>query len=74
MAEKTILLDIADRVATIVIAREQRRNSVDNDALEQIRAAVESIRRQQVAVIVIAGQGTKAFCAGSDLKALASYS
>ena len=74
MAEKTILLDIADRVATIVIAREQRRNSVDNDALEQIRAAVESIRRQEVAVIVIAGQGTKAFCAGSDLKALASYS
>ncbi len=74
MTEKTVLLDIADRIATITIAREQRRNSVDNEALEQIGAAVAKIRREDVAVIIVSGQGTKAFCAGSDLKALASYS
>ena len=70
----SILLAVADRVACVTIDREQRRNALDNEALESLIAAFESIRREDVTAVVLTGKGTKAFCAGSDLKALADYS
>lgn len=62
------------RVATVVIDREHRRNALDNEALEQLIAAFEGFRMQDVTAVVISGKGTKAFSAGSDLKAVAEYS
>jgi enoyl-CoA hydratase len=61
-------------VALLTIERETRRNSLDNPALEGLIAALDIIPSLRVAVSIIASQGTKAFCAGSDLKALLSYS
>jgi enoyl-CoA hydratase len=60
-------------VASIVIDREDRRNSLDNAALEQLIGAFEGFRRQDVTVAVLSGKGNRAFCAGSDLKAVATY-
>jgi enoyl-CoA hydratase/carnithine racemase len=74
MSTESVLCHIDGRVATITIAREQRRNSVDNAALEQLIAHLDTVQRSGVSIVVLAGQGTKAFCAGSDLKALAAYS
>ena len=59
--------------ALLMIEREARRNSLDNAALEAMTKAVEMLPSLRVAVCVIASEGTKAFCAGSDLKALLSY-
>ncbi|WRQ46768.1 enoyl-CoA hydratase/isomerase family protein [Rhodobacterales bacterium FZCC0083] len=60
-------------VAELTIEREARRNSLDNLALEAIIAATRRIARSDIAVCVVASEGTKAFCAGSDLKALVGY-
>ncbi|CAN5229764.1 enoyl-CoA hydratase [soil metagenome] len=70
----SVQVTIADRVATVTIEREHRRNAVDNEALEQLIAAFEGFRRQEVTVAILSGKGTKSFCAGSDLKAVAEYS
>jgi enoyl-CoA hydratase/carnithine racemase len=69
-----ILVDLSDSVASVVIDREHRRNALDNEALEALIAAFEGFRRQEVTAVVISGKGTKAFSAGSELKAVAEYS
>lgn len=73
-ASSSIVLEVSGRVASITIDREARRNSVDNEALEGLIGAFEKLRRDPVSVLVLCGAGEKAFCAGSDLKALAEYS
>lgn len=60
-------------VGILMIERETRRNSLDNPALEAIIAAFDLIPSLKLPVCIIASQGTKAFCAGSDLKALVDY-
>lgn len=60
-------------VAELTIEREARRNSLDNHALEAIIDATRQIARSDISVCVIGSEGTKAFCAGSDLKALVGY-
>ncbi|MGE0093071.1 MAG: enoyl-CoA hydratase/isomerase family protein [Alphaproteobacteria bacterium] len=74
MATNGIELEINGRVATLTILREQRRNSLDNPALEQMLKHLDEVRRSGVSVLIVSGEGVKAFCAGSDLKALAAYS
>ena len=69
-----IITSLADGVASVVIDREERRNALDNEALEQLIAAFEGFRRQEVTVAVLSGKGQRAFSAGSDLKAVATYS
>ncbi len=68
-----IVSTIEGRVATLVIDREARRNALDNAALEALIAAFDRLRLEDVSVVVLTGAGDRAFCAGSDLKALAGY-
>lgn len=70
----SVQLQLEGRVATVTIAREARRNSVDNKTLEQLLEILSSVQQQEISALVLTGEGTKAFCAGSDLKALADYS
>lgn len=70
---QSILLDVQDSIAVLTINRNERRNSLDNDAIEAFISALEKVRRAPVTVLCITGAGDRAFCAGSDLKALASY-
>lgn len=60
-------------VAELTIERAARRNSLDNPALEAMITAARLLSRAEIAVCVVASEGTKAFCAGSDLKALTAY-
>ena len=73
MAEGGIRLTREGRLAELVIEREARRNSLDNLALEAMLAALERLSDMGVSACVIASEGTRAFCAGSDLKALVGY-
>ncbi|MCB2141054.1 MAG: enoyl-CoA hydratase/isomerase family protein [Rhodobacteraceae bacterium] len=69
-----IRLDIDGKVAVLTIDRNERRNSLDNDAIEAFLAALAQVRRSDVVSLVITAVGDRSFCAGSDLKALKTYS
>lgn len=67
-----VILEKSERVWTVTINRPQRRNALDDGALFALLAALEDAANDEdVLGIVIAGRGGLAFCAGSDLKALA---
>jgi enoyl-CoA hydratase len=56
-------------VATVTIDREDRRNALDHHAVNGLREAISDLSREDVAVMVLTGAGTKSFCAGDDIKA-----
>lgn len=72
--QSPIDLQMQDKVAVLTISRNERRNSLDNDAIEAFLAALNRVRRSGVVALVIMAEGDRSFCAGSDLKALKSYS
>lgn len=67
--ETPILLDFNNRVATVVINREARRNSLDHHAMRALSDAFDRIAESDATVTIISGTGTLAFCAGDDIKA-----
>ena len=68
-----ITLEIDGRLAVITIDRQERRNALDNEALETLISTFDGLRLKGVSTVVLAGAGDKAFSAGSDLKAVAGY-
>jgi enoyl-CoA hydratase len=70
MAE-TLLVEIADRVASVTISREQRRNALDDATLLLLKKTLEGLASANVSAIVLTGAGSKAFSAGADIKELA---
>lgn len=65
----TVTLDIADRVARIVIDRPGRLNAIDAEAETELEAIWQELeRRNDVSCVVLTGAGEKAFCVGADLK------
>jgi enoyl-CoA hydratase len=61
----------AGAAALLTIDRPQRRNAVDKETAELFRQALRDFEADEDArVLVLAGAGGEAFCAGADLKAL----
>jgi methylglutaconyl-CoA hydratase len=66
------LLSISGPIATLTLNRPEARNSLSVELLEAMRSRLEELeRRPEATVVVLSGAG-KAFCAGMDLKAVAS--
>jgi enoyl-CoA hydratase/carnithine racemase len=60
---------LRDRVCTIAINREERRNALNEAVADGIVAALDAAEADRsVRAIVLTGAGDKAFCAGGDLK------
>jgi enoyl-CoA hydratase len=60
--------------ALVTIDRQERRNAVDGPTAELLGAAYERFEADPAArVMVLAGAGEEAFCAGADLKAIESF-
>ena len=58
--------------AVLTITRPERRNAVDVATAEGLRAGFDAFEADDGArVMILAGEGPEAFCAGADLKALA---
>jgi enoyl-CoA hydratase/carnithine racemase len=60
---------VADHVATVTLARPEVMNAVDlatEGELQRIWTELE--QRRDVRVVVLTGQGERAFCAGADMK------
>lgn len=69
MSKPIVLLDIADRIATVTLNDPERRNPITGN--EMISALLDTFAKvqadPQVSVMILTGAGT-AFCAGGDIK------
>jgi enoyl-CoA hydratase len=65
---ETLLVDVADNVATITINRPDKRNALNAAVRRELLQALDNLRGDVNArVLVITGAGDKAFIAGADI-------
>jgi enoyl-CoA hydratase len=68
MPFETLMVGIAERVATITINRPERRNALNAAVRRDIIEALDELRHEhEVRVVVFTGAGDKAFIAGADI-------
>lgn len=66
-----VLVATADGVTTITINRPEVHNALSWSAMGELRAALETARRDAATrVVVLTGAGEKAFCTGADLSGM----
>jgi enoyl-CoA hydratase/carnithine racemase len=67
-----VLVEVHDRVATIILNRPEARNALSGEVLSQLHRAISELdAREDVGCMVLTG-ADPAFCAGMDMKALAT--
>ncbi len=72
--EGTIRLERTGRVSRIVIDRPSKMNSITPEMANALFGVADTINDDvDVRAVVIAGEGSKAFCAGTDLNSLDQY-
>ncbi|MCI0485355.1 MAG: enoyl-CoA hydratase [Blastocatellia bacterium] len=67
-SNEKLLVTLESGVKRITINRPERRNSVDGETVELLRAEIEKSAEDDSRVLVLTGAGD-AFCAGADLQA-----
>jgi enoyl-CoA hydratase/carnithine racemase len=66
-AESTVLVDVAEGVATVSLNRPARLNAINAQLVSDLHQAMRDVQeRPDVSAIVLGGEG-RAFCAGDDL-------
>ncbi len=69
MDHVNIEISVEDRIGIIVISRPRVLNALDIPTLEQLEAALSELEGSgAVGLVIITGTGSKAFCAGADIK------
>ncbi len=67
-----VSLDVTDGIARVCMRRPEARNALSKDLITQLRSTIEALQsRADVRVVILEGDG-KSFCAGMDLKAVAT--
>lgn len=67
--QPTLLLDVADGVATVTLNRPQALNAINHALAAALSAVCRELReRDDVRVVILTGAGERAFCAGADLR------
>lgn len=67
MSYQNILLDTHGRVDVLTINRPEKRNALNQQTRDEIRAALAELQASDTRVLVITGAGDKAFIAGADI-------
>jgi enoyl-CoA hydratase len=67
-----VLLDVSDRVATITLNRPEARNALNGDLLEALTQTLAAADADDAVDVLVITGADPAFCAGLDLKAVAS--
>jgi enoyl-CoA hydratase len=67
---RDLILEVVDGVATLSINRPAARNALALQTMAELDEAIDLARRERARVLIVRGSGTKAFCAGGDLKEL----
>jgi enoyl-CoA hydratase len=71
MNYQTLILDIADRIATVTINRPDKLNALNAQAKTELRDVFSSLKNDPaVDVVILTGSGEKAFVAGTDIREL----
>lgn len=71
----SVQCDIQGSVARITVARPKALNAIDASVLDGLAAAIDQITAsREVAAVVVTGEGDRAFAAGADIGAMASFS
>lgn len=72
--ERTIIVDLSDGVATVSLARPEKRNALNLQMKAELASTIDRLSTDRnIGAVVITGQGS-AFCAGADLGDLAAES
>ncbi|HWW94168.1 MAG TPA: enoyl-CoA hydratase-related protein [Vicinamibacteria bacterium] len=58
------------RVATLTVNRPEVRNALDTETVAEFHAALEAVRAARASVLIITGEGDKAFVSGADIRAI----
>ena len=73
MLYETITFEVKSNVAIVTLNRPEVHNAVNSQVCQDVGDALETIANdKEIRVAIITGSGTKSFCAGADLKALAA--
>ena len=67
-----IMTERQDAVTTIILDRPDRRNAIDPPTAQALRAAFRAFERDRAARVAVLWGAHGTFCAGADLKALAT--
>ena len=74
MKEKNILFKIENGIGLITINRPDQLNALNNNTIEELHQQFEEIKNDKnIKVIIIIGEGDKAFVAGADIKEFANF-
>src|SRR5215470_17215313 len=69
MPYETLLLESSEHVATVILNRPDKRNSINTQMIADLQSALDAIEKTHTRVVILTGAG-KAFCAGMDLSLL----
>lgn len=73
--QDAVRLSIENTIATVLLNRPEAMNALNHDVFVGLQQAAQSIKENpEVRVAIITGAGERAFCAGLDLKMVASGS
>jgi methylglutaconyl-CoA hydratase len=68
-SEPAVLVDVREHIAIWTLARPDRLNALTTAMLQELEALAHQVRASHdIRAVVITGQGSRAFCAGADLK------
>ena len=75
MKRKNILFKVENGIGLIKINRPDKLNALNNETIEELHQQLEEINHNNnVKVIIIIGEGDKAFVAGADIKEFSNFS
>lgn len=75
MKRKNILFKVENGIGLIKINRPDQLNALNNETIEELHQQFEEINHNNnVKVIIIIGEGEKAFVAGADIKEFSNFS
>lgn len=75
MEFENLIVTREEAVATVIVNRPKARNALNTPTVAELQAALSSLAQDpEVRVVILRGSGDVAFCAGADLKEVATLS
>ncbi len=74
MTDARLDLKIADGIARLTIRRADKLNALDAEMVDALIPLCRQVERSEARVLILTGEGSKAFCAGGDIAAWSGWS